>query len=136
MPWLLWGLMMGMIMSGCASGGSTKNVGLTLQAPPGTPAGAAAHLAEGNRVYVAQDWAGAKAAYWSAIQAIPSFAEAHYNYALSLDQLGEKAEAKKHFMQAANLAPGNKIIWDSPPLRQIGLDYNLRNKTFLDSSPR
>jgi tetratricopeptide (TPR) repeat protein len=61
---------------------------------------------------------------------------AHYNLAVCLDRLGEKAEAKKHYVTAANLAPGNKVIWDSPPLREIGLNYNIRQKSYLDPNPR
>ena len=31
-----------------------------------------------------------------------------------------KAGAKPHFIEAANLAPGHKVIWNSPPLRRYG----------------
>jgi hypothetical protein len=34
--------------------------------------------------------------------------------------MGDQTGAKPHFIQAANLAPGNKVIWDSPPLRRYG----------------
>ena len=37
-----------------------------------------------------------------------------------MDKRGDQAGAKKHFIEAANLAPGNKVIWNSPPLRRYG----------------
>jgi hypothetical protein len=37
-----------------------------------------------------------------------------------MDKMGDQAGAKKHFIEAANLAPGNKVIWNSPPLRVYG----------------
>ena len=50
----------------------------------------------------------------------PTCAEAHYNLGLSLSYLGAKDEAREHFIQAADLAPGNQVIWDSPALRPYG----------------
>ena len=47
-------------------------------------------------------------------------AEAHYNLALTLVSQGSREEAEHHFIEAANLAPGHKVIWDSPPLRPYG----------------
>lgn len=107
-----------------------------LPAPGGTSAKAASFMSEGDRLVAAKDWSGASQAYRAAATAQPDLAEAHYNWAVCLDRLGEKAEAKKHYVTAANLAPGNKIIWDSPPLRETGLNYNLRQKSYLDPNPR
>ncbi len=28
--------------------------------------------------------------------------------------------ASQHYLEAANLAPGHKVIWNSPPLRRYG----------------
>lgn len=107
-----------------------------LPAPSGTSAKAAPFMSEGTRLAAAQDWQGAKQAYRDAAAAQPDLAEAHYNLAVCLDRLGAKAEAKKHYITAANLAPGHKVIWDAPPLRESGLTHNIDKKTFLDPNPR
>jgi tetratricopeptide (TPR) repeat protein len=96
---------------------------------------AAAAMAEGDRLFRSKDWGGAVQSFQTAVSAQPTLAEAHYNLAVSLDRIGNKAEAKKHYLEAANLAPGNKVIWDSPPLRETGLNHNLRQKSYLDPTP-
>jgi len=121
-------------ITGCA--GSKAHQVTVLPAPPGTSAKAAPMMSEGSRLAASQEWAGASQAFQGAVNAEPTLAEAHYNLAVCLDRLGEKAEAKKHYVTAANLAPGNKVIWDSPPLREAGFNYNLRQKSFLDPNPR
>jgi Flp pilus assembly protein TadD len=93
-------------------------------------------MAEGERLFNLKDWAGASKAFQGAVTQQPDLAEAHYNTAVCLDQLGHRAEAKKHYMTAANLAPGNKVIWDSPPLREIGFTYDLDKKSYLDPTYR
>jgi tetratricopeptide (TPR) repeat protein len=55
-----------------------------------------------------------------AVEEGPKCAEAHYNLGLTLTYLGEKEEARKHFIEAADLAPGNQVIWDSPALHPYG----------------
>ncbi len=55
-----------------------------------------------------------------AVTAAPQSGQAHYNYALALNALGDTEEARQHFIEAANLAPGDKTIWDSPALHQYG----------------
>jgi hypothetical protein len=50
--------------------------------------------------------------------------------------MGDKAEARKHYVQAANLAPGNKVIWNAPPLRKFDRDQDLSKKSFLDAKPQ
>jgi Tfp pilus assembly protein PilF len=92
----------------------------TLRAPAGTQPAVVAMMDEGNRLFSTAQWDGAKAQYEAAIKAQPSLAEAHYNLAWVLNSLGDEAAARRHFMEAATLAPGNKVIWDSPPLRQHG----------------
>jgi len=121
---------------GCSSKSDTaRNV---LPAPQGTKPEAAAQVEKGNSLYVSQDFAAAEQAFRQAILVDAGLAEAHYNLALSLDRTGRKDEAKKHYIEAANLAPGNKVIWDSPPLRQQtgGLNYEVDKKSFLDPSKR
>ncbi len=77
-------------------------------------------MEEGNRLFAAHQWEAAKKEYEGAIEIQPSLAEAHYNLGLALMRLGDPNEARHHFLEAANLAPGNKVIWNSPPLRRHG----------------
>ncbi|MBA0915723.1 MAG: hypothetical protein ITD36_04525 [Nitrospira sp.] len=87
-----------------------------LAAPATTAEKAAPYMAEGTRYFLARDWSRASQAFQQAVVAQPELAEAQYNLAVSLDHEGKTAEAKKHYFQAASLAPGNKIIWSAPPL--------------------
>lgn len=105
------------LVAACA--GKTKSVDV-LPAPPGTVSSAALAMDEGNRLFRAKHFAEARAQYEAALQAQPTLAEAHYNLARSLDYLGDATSARKHYLEAANLAPGNKVIWDSPPLSKYG----------------
>ena len=52
-----------------------------------------------------------------------------------LDRMGNETEAKMYYLEAANLAPKNNVIWDSLPLREAGLNYHLRQKSYLDPTP-
>lgn len=125
-------LMIAGILSGCASPKAPPTT--ILAAPSGTSAKAAPFMAEGDRLFQAKDWT--SQAYQSAVGVQPDLAEAHYNLAVILDRMSNKDEAKKHYVAAANLAPGHKIIWDSPPFREpSGLNYNIRQKSYLDPTP-
>ncbi len=121
------------LAGGCASPAKVPTT--ILASPADTSAKAAAAMTEGDRLFRSKDWGGAVQSFQTAVSAQPTLAEAHYNLAVSLDRIGNKAEAKKHYLEAANLAPGNKVIWDSPPLRETGLNYNLRQKSYLDPTP-
>jgi Flp pilus assembly protein TadD len=93
-------------------------------------------LEQGNQLLLKEDWAGARDAYLATIRSDQSLAEAHYNLALALERLGEKAEARKHYVAAANLAPGNKVIWDAPPLRKYDSELTLEKKSWMDANPK
>ena len=93
---------------------------LTLNAPSGSNPAAIAALSEGNQRFAEGRWGAAKVLFEQAVQAQPDLAEAHYNLGLALERLGERDEARHHYIEAANLAPGHKVIWDSPPLRRHG----------------
>ena len=121
-------------MVGCA--GPRKVEMRPLHAPPGTAEAVSRQLEEGNQLLLKQDWAGAREAYRATIQTEQSLAEAHYNLALALEKLGEKAEARKHYVAAANLAPGNKVIWDAPPLRKYDSELTLGKKSWMDANPK
>ncbi len=117
----MWGILaIAMIMgwSGCA--GVLKET-RTLRAPAGTLPAAASALEEGNRLFAARQWDAAQAQYEAAIKAQPGLAEAHYNLALVLETLDQLGAARKHYVEAANLAPGHQIIWNSPPFRKHGI---------------
>lgn len=105
------------LLAACA--GKEKSVDV-LPAPPGTMSAAVAAMDEGNRLFRAKYFADARVQYEAALSVQPTLAEAHYNLARSLDYLGDPAGARKHYLEAANLAPGHKVIWDSPPLAKYG----------------
>lgn len=75
---------------------------------------------QGTQAYLAGQVAEAKNFFGQAIKAVPDSGQAHYNYALTLNALGETDQARLEFIEAANLAPGDKVIWDSPALRPFG----------------
>ncbi len=90
-----------------------------LSSPAGTNATAAGHNNEGIHDYEHGQWDSAKQHFEAAIAAAPKLAEAHYNLGKALYRLGAIREGNAHFIQAANLAPGNKVIWNSPPLSNV-----------------
>lgn len=114
-PWIVF---MIMLFTACASHPASSD--RTLTAPVGTVPTAVTAMEEGNRQFAGRHWEAAKTQYQDAIKAQPTLAEAHYNLALVYDMLRDDATAKRHFIEAANLAPGNKVIWDAPPLKRHG----------------
>ena len=123
-------------LAGCSS--QPSKIRTVLGAPSGTKPAVATQLEKGNVLFASSDFAGAEQAFRQAIAADSTLAEAHYNLALTLDREGNRAEAKKHYIEAANLAPGNKIIWDSPVLReQTGaLNHDIGKKSYQDPTYR
>lgn len=75
---------------------------------------------QGTQAYQARQFDEAKNYFSQAITAAPQSGPAHYNYALALNALGDTEQARQQFVEAANLAPGDKVIWDSPALRPFG----------------
>lgn len=75
---------------------------------------------QGTQAYQAKQFEDAKKYFEQAVSAAPQSGQAHYNYALALNALGEAEAARQHFLEAANLAPGDKTIWDSPALSPYG----------------
>lgn len=84
------------------------------------PAAVAQHNQAGMALYKERRLEAAKSEFLAAVAEGPKCAEAHYNLGLTLTYLGSKEEAREHFLEAANLAPGNQVIWDSPVLRPYG----------------
>jgi len=111
-------VVLALVLAGCASRPMAAE--RTLKAPAYAIPEAAAALEEGNRLFGGRQLEAAKLKYQEAIQAQPTLAEAHYNLALVYDFLRDDATAKHHYIEAANLAPGHKVIWDAPPLRRHG----------------
>lgn len=104
-------------IGGCASAPRSKQT--LLRAPTGANVAAAHHNDEGIQAYQQKQWITAKDHFEAAIAMSPEFAEAHYNLGMVLYRLKAMQDSDRHFIQAANLAPGNKVIWDAPPLRQV-----------------
>ena len=103
----------------CSS--KSKPVPLTvLDAPPQTTSQAMVFMKKGNELYRAGNYDAARQEFQAAVKEQKDLAEAHYNLALTLDRMGDDPGAKKHYIEAANLAPGHKVIWNSPPLRRYG----------------
>ncbi|MBI5314904.1 MAG: tetratricopeptide repeat protein [Nitrospirae bacterium] len=75
---------------------------------------------QGMQAYQAGQFDEAKNYFSQAVETAPQSGPAHYNYALALNALGDTAQARQQFMEAANYAPGDKVIWDSPALRPYG----------------
>jgi tetratricopeptide (TPR) repeat protein len=75
---------------------------------------------QGTEAYHAKQFDEAKNYFSQAMAEVPQSGPAHYNYALALYALGDTEHARQQFMEAANLAPGDKVIWDSPALRPYG----------------
>ncbi len=104
---------------GCQS--SPKLQQTVLPAPLGTNAVEARHIDEGVAAYQQQEWATAKEHFETAIGMASDLAEAHYNLGMTFYRLGNLREGDLHFIKAANLAPEDKVIWDSPPLRSVNV---------------
>lgn len=86
-----------------------------LEAPTGSPG--AGHNAEGISHYNQKHWGVAADHFKEAVKSDDKLAQAHYNLALALDQLGDHKGATEHFDKAFHLAPKEKAIADSPILK-------------------
>ena len=114
---LAYGLALTVALSAC----SIFNPSPTLRPPLPTnscrPPSISQHNQAGIALYNERRLEEAKAEFLAAVADGPKCAEAHYNLGLPLWYLGAKDAAREHFLEAANLAPGNQVIWDSPSLR-------------------
>ena len=63
-------------------------------------------------------WDVAEGHFRKAVEADPKLAEAQFNLGLTLDKLSKHDEAKIAFKKAAELAPGNSTITESPTLKK------------------
>ena len=108
------------IFPACSMGTPAPTIRPPLSASACKPPGVAQNNQAGMALYNERRFDAAKAKFLQAIADGPTCAEAHYNLGLALSYLGGKEEAREHFLEAANLAPGNQIIWDSPALHPYG----------------
>lgn len=99
--------------SACAA----QSVPTLLSAPLTSKPGAGRHNEEGIHAYNLANMEEARQHFEEAISVDADLAEAHYNLGMALYRLRNVGEGDKHFIRAANLAPGNKVIWNAPPLR-------------------
>jgi Tfp pilus assembly protein PilF len=109
-------LMVGMVA--CSKSKAKPLVPLALD--PGNKPQAIAFTEQGTQAYQARQFEEAKTYFSQAMALAPQSGQAHYNYALALNALGDTETARQQFMEAANLAPGDKTIWDSPALSPYG----------------
>ena len=63
-------------------------------------------------------WDVAEGHFRKAVEADPNLAEAQFNLGLALDKLSKHDEATMAFQKAAELAPGNSRITESPILKK------------------
>ncbi len=106
-------------VTACAS--SNKPVPRTpLRLAAGVSTAALSATQTGSAAYDRGDFAQARVSFEEAVKEAPQSGEAHYNLGLALYALGESGHARQEFIQAANLAPGHRVIWDSPALRPYG----------------
>lgn len=75
------------------------------------------HNDEGIVHYKKEHWKVAAKHFRAAVEEDKDLAEAHYNYALTLDKMGNHKEATEHFNQALELGKGNKDIGESGILK-------------------
>ena len=91
---------------------------------------------QGTQAYQAKHFEEAKRYFEQAVAAEPRSGQAHYNYALALNALGDSEVARQHFIAAADLAPGDKVIWDSPALSPYGNPENKNKDKLRPNMPR
>jgi len=109
-------LLIGMVA--CSKNKAKPLVPLALE--PGAKPEAVTLTEQGTQAYQGRQFVDAKTYFSQAVTAAPQSGQAHYNYAIAVYSLGDTEEARQHFLEAANLAPGDKTIWDSPALHQYG----------------
>ena len=90
---------------------------------------------QGTQAYQAKQFDDAKNYFSQAVTAAPQSGPAHYNYALALNAMGDTEQARQQFMEAANLAPGDKVIWDSPALSPYGNVESPKKKFIPPTAP-
>lgn len=120
MRMVLWMTLCMMALSFPACTHSKPKPLVPLELAYGAKADAIALNNQGTQAYLTGQLSEAKTYFGQAVKAAPDSGQAHYNFALALNALGQTDQARQEFIEAANLAPGDKVIWDSPALRPFG----------------
>lgn len=116
-------------LTACASNQEKVKPRMPLPIGLSAPPQAVQQTQEGTKEYQSGRFNEAKTAFEQAVKEAPTSGEAHYNLGLALYAIGDTDQARDYFMKAADLAPGNKVIWDSPALRPFGEpDPNIAKK--------
>jgi tetratricopeptide (TPR) repeat protein len=95
---------------------STTEIVAALTAPEGSPGRAenkegVTHAQQGH-------WDVAEGHFRKSLAADPKLAEAHFNLGLALSKQGKHEEATAAFKKAAEMAPDNAMITESPILKE------------------
>jgi tetratricopeptide (TPR) repeat protein len=123
------GLLLAWGLSACAGDSKKIKVREPLALSPSAAPNAQQYTSQGSSAYLAGRYDEAKSLFTQAASAAPNSGEAHYNLGLALFKLGDSDAAREQFFQAGVLAPGNKIIWDSPAHSPYGSpDGNIPKK--------
>lgn len=94
-------------------------VGMVLDSPAGFPNKEAAMKNDEGVGHLKQEHWDASATYFrDALSLSTNMAEAHFNLALALDQMGSHQEASEHFKTAKELAPNNPKIAENEVLKK------------------
>jgi Tfp pilus assembly protein PilF len=132
---LLGVLLLSLGMAACSFMSRDKPL-VPLALEPGVKPQAVMLTEQGTQAYQAKQFNDAKNYFSQAVAEAPQSGPAHYNYALALNNVGETEQARQHFMEAANYAPGDKVIWDSPALRPYGNTESPTKKLYPPGSGR
>lgn len=138
MDWSLRVVLAVLAVAGCSMLNPQPPLRPTLPANKCQPLSATQHNLAGMAHYKERRLEPAREEFLIAVTEGPKCAEAHYNLGLALTYLGEREEARKHFIEAADLAPGNQVIWDSPALRPYGdpqKEIKKKKDTATEQSP-
>lgn len=120
-------LLIGVFITGSLTSCGLLNKGQLLAAPSDANPTAERHNAEGIQAHAQGQLELARQHFEEAVKVSPMLAEGHYNLGMVLYQLGREGEGRPHFMKAANLAPGNSVIWSSPPLSGVSMPTSTYN---------
>lgn len=94
-------------------------VGMALNSPAGFSNKDAAMKNDDGVGHLQQEhWDTSATFFRDAIAMAPNLAEAHFNLALALDQMGNHPEASEHFKAARDLAPSNPKIAENEVLKK------------------
>lgn len=112
-----------LLIQGCGAGGGGRPrdpvLDMVLKSPDAVASSAAGMKNdEGVSHFVQSHWDASADFFQQAIKADPNMAEAHFNLALALDQMGKHPEASEHFAKAHELGASNPKIAENEILKK------------------